>query len=60
MDNEDDADTEKMCPHIKNPVSDECYCAILDSQSVVNAIKYGANNFTECDIYKSHPSKHSN
>ncbi len=44
----------RICPFIKNPPSEECYCVKMDSQSIISIIKYCANNYSGCYIYQEH------
>ena len=47
----------KICPFIKNPPSEECYCVKMDSQSIISILKYCANNYSACEIYQKHIKK---
>ncbi len=44
----------KLCPHVKVPISDECYNVKLGSQDIINVMKYCGNDFEACDVYRSH------
>ncbi len=60
MEKEDMPSKMKPCPHVKDPISDECYNVKLDSQSIINVLKYCAKDFTACDVYRSHYPERSN
>lgn len=48
----DHAETKHLCPLIKDPPSNDCYCIKMDSMSVQLAINYCAKNYHICDIFK--------
>ncbi|MCF6148095.1 MAG: hypothetical protein E3K37_05495 [Candidatus Kuenenia sp.] len=48
----DRTDQKHLCPLIKDPPSNDCYCIKMDSMSVQLAIAYCAKNYQICDIYK--------
>ena len=54
MGKDDYVSTTILCPHVENPISDECYVVKLGSQEIINAMKYCAKDFKACYVYRSH------
>jgi hypothetical protein len=53
MENKTNVDSEmRLCPYLKKPPTDQCYCVKLDSGSVNGMLYYCGRNFHECEIYK--------
>jgi len=57
MGKDDYVSTTKLCPHVENPISDECYVVKLTSQDIINAMKYCSKDFKECYFYRAHYQK---
>lgn len=49
--------SERRCPFIQRPPSNDCYCVNLNSLSIEALIYYCGKNFLECKIYRSLSSK---
>jgi len=42
-----------LCPFVESPPSEDCYCVKMDSLSTRAAIDFCANNYWDCEIFKS-------
>ena len=49
--------TREMCPFIKTPPSNDCYCINTDSLKIPAFLEYCTNNFQRCNFYITHLKK---
>ena len=51
---EDNLQEKKRCPHLENPISKECYCVDIHSQTIPDAMNYCSGGHSlECRTYRN-------